>query len=171
MRKRFMEAGRIVSTHGLKGELRVEHWCDSPEMLAGQKKLFLDNGNRPVETESARVHKSMVILKIKGIDSIEEAQLLRNKILYLDRNDFMLQPGQYFVQDLQGLRCIDWQSGRYYGRLTSVFKTGANDVYVILSDDGREYLIPAIKDVIKEIDIDGEFIKIMPLDGIFDDED
>jgi 16S rRNA processing protein RimM len=171
MLNQYLEAGKIVGTHGLKGELRVDPWCDSAEVLAKLKTLYLDKGARKLDVVSGRVHKSLLLLQVKGVDSIEQADELRGKILFLDRSDLRLEEGRYFVQDLVGLDVFDADSFIYYGKLTEIMYTGANDVYQITSESKKNYLIPAIKDVIVKVDIEEGKLLIRPMRGIFEDED
>lgn len=168
MAKQYLECGKVVSTQGLKGEVRVEPWCDTPGFFLDYSVLYLESGSRPVEVEHARVHKNMVILKLKEVETIEDAVTLRGKILYIDRDDAALEDGEYFVQDLMGLTVRDADSGLVYGKLTRVFQTGANDVYQITDEDGKERLVPAIMDVVVSTDIEGGVMEIRPLAGLFD---
>lgn len=165
--KRFLETGRIVAIHALKGEVRVDPWCDSPDFLCEFDKLYFDKGNTPVEIESARPHKNVVIMKIKGIDTPEAATALRGKILYMDREDVELPAGTYFVQDLIGLEVVDAADGTVYGCLAQVSNTGANDIYTVKNED-NEYLIPAIPDVIEKTDIEGGRLYIHRIEGLFE---
>ena len=114
-------------------------------------------------------HKSLLLLKLEGIDTVEEADALRGRILYLDRADVKLPKGRYFVQDMIGLTVMDADTGKRYGSLTEVMPTGANDVYQVTGEDKVNYLVPAIPDVIVDVDIDGGTLKIRPIRGIFDD--
>ena len=171
MKKQFLETGRIVGTHGIKGEVRIEPWCDSPEFLCAFRKLYLDpRGENAVEVKS-RPHKNITLAKIKGIDTIEDAERLRGKTVYIDRGDVQLGEGVHFVQDLLGLEIRDADSGRVYGSLTDVLRTGANDVYEITGGDGKKYLAPVIDEVVIEINTDGGYVLLRPMKGIFDDED
>lgn len=171
MQKQYLECGKILSTHGLAGELRVQPWCDSPQELAMLGRLYLDAGKTPLTVTGARAHKSMVLLKVKGIDTIDEAAALRGRVLYADRADMPLEEGQYFIQDLLGLEVVDADDGHIYGTLTDVTQTGANDVYHITFPDGAVRLIPAIGQVVISTDIAGRRMTIRPLEGLFDDED
>ncbi|MEZ7905982.1 MAG: ribosome maturation factor RimM [Ruminococcus bromii] len=160
MKKQFLDSGKIVGTHGIKGEVRIDPWCDSPEFLCAFKKLWLDeNGTEFIEVKS------------KGVDTVEEAQKLRNRVLYIDRDDVELDEGCYFVQDLIGLEVKDAGNGRVYGKISDVLRTGANDVYEIKDADGKTYLAPVIDDVVKEINVNDGYVLIVPMKGIFDDED
>lgn len=165
--KQYLEIGKIVSVFGLKGEVKVNPWCDTPDFLCGFDTLYYKSRTL-VRIEKARVHKNIVVLKIKGVDTVEEAQKLRNRILYMDRNDVGLEEGCYFVQDLISLKVINGSTSEEYGIITDVTQTGANDVYHIKSSDGKMYYIPAIPDVIKEIDLEAGIMKIIPLEGLFD---
>ncbi len=168
--EQYLEIGRVVSTHGLRGELRVDPWCDSPQFLCQFKTLYLKKGETKLSV-SSRPHKTIAIVKAKGIDTIEEAEKLRGRILYINRSDARLAPGEYFIQDLMGLDVIDIDTSKSYGKITDVLKTGANDVYQVTDEKKKDYLIPVIDDVVKEIDINGGKVLIKPLKGIFDDED
>ena len=141
MPKRYLETGKIVAVQGLKGEVRVEPWCDSGEFLCEFDTLYFDKGETPLEITRSRVQKNIVIMKIKGIDTPEQAQNIRNKILYMDREDVELEEGAYFVQDLIGLEVIDNDSGEQYGKLCEVSFTGANDVYHIKAKKGTKALL------------------------------
>ena len=122
-----------------------------------------------MEITKSRVQKNIVIMKIAGIDTPEQAQNVRNKILYMDRNDVELDEGSYFVQDLIGLTVIDNDSGTEYGKLCEVSFTGANDVYHIKDAKGTVRFIPAIPDVVISTDIEKGIMKIHVLEGLFDD--
>ena len=168
--KRFLEIGKIVAVQGLKGEVRVEPWCDSQEFLCEFDTLYFDKGSTLVEVTRAHPHKNIVLMKIKGIDTVEQAQNIRNKILYMDREDVELEDGNYFVQDLIGLEVLDADNGNSYGKLCEVSFTGANDVYHIKDADGKIRLIPAIPDVVIETDITNGIMKIHVLEGLFDED-
>ena len=121
-----------------------------------------------MEIERSRVAKNIVVMKVKGVDTVEEAQKLRNRVLYIDSDDVELDEGCYFVQDLIGLEVIDADSGESYGKITDVSQTGANDVYHITDEKGNVKLIPAIPEVVAETDIENGMMKITPLEGLFD---
>ena len=170
MLKQFLEIGQIVSTHGVKGELRVNPWCDSPEFIKKFKTLYFDqNGEKAAKVVSCRPHGNIVILKIDGIDTIEQAQVLRNKILFMNRTDAKLKKGDWFIQDLIGCTVFDADDNSIiYGKLTDVAQTGANDIWYI-ENNSKEYIIPAIKDVVIKVDVENDSIFIKPLKGIFDE--
>lgn len=170
MIKQYLEGGKIVGTHGVKGEMRVECWCDSPQFLAQFKTLYFDNGAEKIKVKS-RAHKNMVLMKMPGVDTIEQADTLRGKIVYIKRSDIKLEEGVNFVQDMVGLEVIDSKTGEVYGSVTDVLHTGSNDVYEMKDKDGKSFYIPAIKEIIDEIDIKANKLSITPMKGLFSDED
>lgn len=170
MKKQYLDSGKIVGTHGIKGEVRIDPWCDSPEFLCAFRKLYLDGQGEAFVEVKSRPHKNIVLAKIKGIDTIEAAERLRGKIVYINRSDIHLDEGVHFVQDLIGLEVRDFDSGKVYGTIKDVLRTGANDVYEIV-DGGKTYLAPVIDEVVREINTDDGYVLIIPMKGIFDDED
>ncbi len=170
MLKRYLEIGKIVSTHGLKGELRVDPWCDSGDFLCSFKILYFEKGQEKLEIYKAKVHKNIVILKILGVNSIDQAKKLIGKILYVDREDVNLSDGEYFIQDIIGIEVFDDNTNLRYGKITDVLKTGANDVYQVTDDNNKDYLVPVIDKVICSIDIENNKMTICPLEGIFNNE-
>lgn len=165
--ERYLQIGKIVSVFGLKGEVKVQPWCDSPQFLCEFDTLYYKSGT-PVKIEKARVAKNIAVMKIEGVDTVEQAQAIRNRILYMDRNDVELDEGCYFVQDLIGLTVTDADTNEVYGKIVDVTETGANDVYHIKRDDGKMFYIPAIPQVIEKIDLELGKMIIKPLDGLFD---
>ncbi|MBQ8297154.1 MAG: 16S rRNA processing protein RimM [Ruminococcus sp.] len=168
MKKEYLEAGKIVSTHGIKGEVKIMPYCDSPELLCEFDRLFLGKAHSEINIERSRVQKNMVIAKLEGFNTPEEAEKLRNKLLYMHRDDLELDENTYFIQDLIGLEVRDADSDVVYGTIDDVIETGANDVYSI-KGGSRSYLIPAIADVVVSTDIDGGVMLIRPLEGLFDE--
>lgn len=173
MIKEYLEIGEIVGTHGVRGELRLNPWCDSPDFASKFKILYYDsNGSCAAQIKSARPHGNIVLLTIDGIDSVEKAQKMRGKVLYMKRSDAKLPKGSYFIAELIGCTVYDADNAeKIYGTLTDVSPTGANDVWHITNAEGKEYLIPAIPDVCVETDVANDRVVIRPLKGIFDDED
>jgi len=168
--KQFFETGKIVATHGLKGEIKVDAWCDSPDFLADMEPLYFDEGKTIVPVISRRVHKRQVLMILDGVDSVEKADKLRGKIIYINRDDVELEEGAVFIQDLIGLKVIDADTKKHYGKITDVFATGANDVYRIQNENKKEYLFPAVPHMIEEINPQEGFITVKPIPGIFDNE-
>lgn len=170
MIKPYLEAAKVVSTHGVMGEVRAQSYCDDPEVLCHLSMLYLDpQGKHPIGLQRGRVHKNVVILKLDGVNSLEDAQKLRGKMLYLDRKDLTLEPGQYFIQDLLGCTVADADDPeKVYGVLVDVTNTGASDIYHIKASDGKLLLAPAIPQVVKQVEPEQERILITPLEGLFD---
>ncbi len=172
MVKRYLQVGKIVSTHGVRGELRVQPWCDGPDYMCRFSVLYFDEqGREGRRVLSCRPHGNITLLTLEGVDSLEAARALRGRILYMDREESGIGENEWFIEDLIGCRVTDADTGRLYGTLTEVSQTGANDVWHIRSEQGREYLIPAIRDVVYSVDPAAGRIAITPLKGIFDDED
>lgn len=170
MKKQFLEAGKIVRTHGIRGELVLEPWADSPEFLAEIKRLYFDGGKTDAGLLASRVHKGRLLITLRGVTTVEQGDALRGKVLYLDRADVQLEEGQVFLQDMIGLKAVDGTTGREYGELKEVLPTGANDVYRIVDRDGKEYLFPAVKHMVKRISVEDGIIELLPIPGIFDEE-
>lgn len=170
MKKEYLETGKIVGTHGVKGMVRIQPWADNGDFLKGFKKFYFENGSASIDVVRIQPHGNVVIAQFKGVDSIEAAEALRGRIIYIKRSDAKLPKDRYFVDELIGCKVFDADSKVPLGTLSDVSATGANDVWHI-KKDGKEYLVPAIDEVIVSVDIDTEEIILRPLKGIFDDED
>ncbi|MBO4693759.1 MAG: 16S rRNA processing protein RimM [Clostridia bacterium] len=169
MKKEFIEAGKIVGTHGVRGMVRIQPWADSVSFLCGFNMFYLGDDKALIMVNKIKPHGNIVIAEIDGIDSIEKAETLRNRMIFIKRSDVDIPENRYFIDELIGCRVLDFDTGREYGLVTDVSATGANDVWHIKNGE-KEYLLPAIKDVVKRVDTDGEIIEICPIKGIFDDE-
>lgn len=166
----ILQVGVITSTHGLRGEVKVFPTTDDAARFRKLKEVILDTGEEKMllEIQGVKFFKQFVILKLKGIDSIDEAEKYRRKSLFVTRkNAVPLRRDEYFVADLVGLRVID-DMDQELGVLTEVLQTGANDVYVVKMKDGREALIPAIKQCILNVDVEGGLIRVHILEGLLD---
>ncbi len=164
MEKELLEAGKIINTHALKGEVRIYPYCDSADFLCDVKKLYIDG--TAFKVNAARVHKGQALIKFKGVNSIEEAEALLGKLVYFDKKDVALEEGQFFIDDIIGLTVEDVDTGEIYGKVTDVFTTGANDVFEVTGD--RVLLVPKIDQVVLSIDLKEEKILIRPLEGLFE---
>ena len=168
--KPYLEAGQIVGTHGVRGEVRVQPWCDSPAQFTTFKKLYWDAaGKQPVKVKG-RPHKNIALVTLDGVTTVEQAQVLRGKMLYVDRKDLKLPKDRYLVQDLIGMTIVDADTGETYGTLTDVSQTGANAVYHMATEKG-EILIPAIPDVVVEVDLTRDILRLRPMKGLLDDDE
>jgi len=154
MKKRYLEAGKIVNTHGIKGEIKIQPWADSPDFLMGFKVLYVDE--KPLKVTGARVHKTCLIASFEGVDDVNEAMRLKNKVVFIDREDADLPEDVVFVQDIIGAQ-VKTEDGTVIGTLKDVLNLPASDVYVIQGE--REYMIPAVPEFVLSKDADkGEII-------------
>ena len=165
-----LQVGIITSTHGVRGEVKVYPTTDDPARFKRLKEVILDTDKEELvlEIESVKFFKQMVILKFCGFDNINEIEKYRQKSLYVTRkNAVRLRKDEYFIADLIGLCVLD-EEEKQIGTLKDVMETGANDVYVIEMTDGKELLLPAIKQCILNVDVEGGSIKVHILDGLLD---
>lgn len=154
--KRYLEAGKIVNTHGIKGEVKIQPWANEPAFLCRFKKLYI--AEKPYEVRSARVHKDCVIASLSGVSTVEDAEMLRNSVVFIDREDAALPEGKYFLQDIVGLTAVNDADGKIVGRVKEVIELPSNNVYVI--DGAEEILIPAVPDYVISTDIESGIIRI-----------
>lgn len=164
----ILQVGVITSTHGVRGEVKVFPTTDDANRFKNLKAVLLDTGREkiPVEIEGVKFFKQMVIVKFKGIDTMEEAAAYRQAGLYVSREDAVrLGRDEYFIADLIGVEVYDEDDGRI-GALEDVLSTGANDVYVIRMSDGRELLLPAIRQCVLDVDVERGRMKVHVLEGL-----
>ena len=162
-KKRFLECGKIVNTHGIRGEVKIQPWCDGPDFLKKFKTLYLDGEARRVL--SARVHKDCLIVLFEGVADVNEAMGLKNKVVFLDREDARLPKGSYFIQDILGLPVVDEKQGEV-GILEDVLDLPSGSVYVVKGPKGEEHLIPAVPAFIKKIDPEAGRITVQMIEGM-----
>lgn len=165
-----LQVGVIASTHGVRGEVKVFPTTDDMRRFKKLKEVILDTGkeNRILEIEQVKFFKQFAILKFKGIDTLDEVEKYRKKSLYVTReNAVRLNKDEYFIADLIGLKVLD-EAGEALGELEDVIETGANDVYQIKMNDGRQLLLPAIRQCVLEVDVEAGFMKIHILEGLLD---
>lgn len=167
----LLQVGAVTSTHGLRGEVKVFPTTDDPKRYSKLKKVFLGMAEQreKLEIERVRYFKNMVIVKFKGIDDINDAQQYKGAKLYVAREDAVpLAEDEYFAADLIGLLAVS-DENEELGSVSDVLQTGANDVYVIRQPNGKELLVPAIKDCIKNIDLSGGKMVVHLLPGLRDE--
>lgn len=165
MEKQFLETGEVVSTHGIQGEIKILPWADSPEFLLDFKTLYL-NG-KPYSVLSSRVHKTCVLAKLQGIDTPEQATLLRGQVVSVDRSGLSLPEGTVFIADLIGCRVIDEEENEI-GKVKDVLTMPSSDVYVI--EGKKKYMIPAVKEFVREINVAEGFVRVRLIEGMATDE-
>ena len=157
----YLEAGKIINTFGVRGEVKLDPWCDSAEFLKPLKTLYIDGAPRAVA--SSRVHKGMLIIRFADVEDVNGAMLLKNKIVYFARSDVHLPKGRHFVADLLGAVVVDEQ-GAEIGKLTEVLDMPAGQVYVVQGE--TEHTIPAVPEFILDIDADGKVIRVHLIEGM-----
>ncbi len=162
----LIETGKIVNTHGVRGELKVVPWTDDPEVFSNFKTVTIEN--TPYAVLSVRFQGQNILLKLKGIDDMSKAEGLKNKIIFAPRADFDLPEGTYFIQDLLGLSVVEDETERELGKITDVFSTGSNDVYELTDGEGKKYYIPAIKECVLITDLAKKEMRIHIMEGLFD---
>lgn len=166
--KQYLEIAKIVATQGIRGEVRCQYYCDAPEVLCEFDELYFDKGKTAVKILRAFPHKNLVVMKLDGVSSVEDAQRLVGMVLYLNRDDAKLPEETYFIQDIIGLEVKNAETGEVYGKVSEVYQNGAADVYSIKKDDGTELMFPYIDEVVQKIDVEGGEILITPIDGLFE---
>lgn len=167
-RLQYLECGKIVNTHGIRGGVKLESWCDTPDDLAALKKVFLKKGKEYIchKVKRASVFKQFVLFELDGINDINTAEMLKGSIVYADRDDISIDEDAFFIADIIGLPVIDLESGEEIGKLSDVMNLGASDLYEINTKNGKK-LIPAVPEFIKKIDLDrGIFVSL--IEGMLD---
>lgn len=160
----YIDFGKITSTHGIKGELKIYPYTDDIDNILNLKKVYINE--EAYKVSSMKFHKNMLIAKLKGINTIEEAEKFRNTIVQREiSDDEVLEEDTYYIKDLIGLE-VYLEDSSLFGKIKDVFQTGANDVYVIETLDKKEVLIPAIKDVVKMVDLAENKMVIELMEGL-----
>ena len=166
----LLQVGVITATHGIRGEVKVFPTTDDPRRFKKLKTCILDAGRekQELEVESCKFFKQFVILKFKGIDNINDIERYKQCGLFVTREHAVrLKRGEYFIADMIGSKVVD-EEEKEFGILKEVLRTGANDVYVVETVDGKEVLLPAIKQCILDIDIEEHIIKVHIMEGLLD---
>ena len=165
-KKQYLEIGKIINTHGVTGEMKIDAWCDSPQVLKSIKHFYLGEGTGLLVPVSVRTGGQFPFIKFEGINTVEEAAKYKNKIIYANRDEIKKPAGKHFICDLIGLDVIDKNTGRIYGKLNDVLEYEPNEIYEISTEKGT-VLMPAVKEFISEID-EEKGIFVTPIDGFFD---
>ncbi len=165
MNQNLLPTGQIVNTHGLKGHVKVMPWADDPDELLDYERFFIDGREYRVQHSSRQ--KSMILLKLEGVDSMEDAAKLRQKEISIAREDVELEDGVAFIADLIGLPVL--ADGVEIGKLTEVLTLPGNDVYVVKGQ--REYLIPAVKEFVEPLDPSQGCVRVHLIEGMESDAD
>ena len=168
MKQEYFEIGQIVNHFGIKGMVKVNPFTDDISQFETLKKLLLEKDGKliEIEVEETKYSKNQVLLKLKGIDTIEEAEKYRGSYLKIARKDTRKLPeGTYFIADLIGLP-VYTEEGILLGNVDDIYNSGANDIYVVKDSLGKQILLPATKEVIKQVDIENEKIVVHLLKGL-----
>jgi 16S rRNA processing protein RimM len=158
--------GRVVRPHGIRGEIAMKVMTDYPERLTGLETLYLGPDHEPYVVERIRTHKIGLLVKFEQIDDREEAETLREQFVHVHISDAVpLEEGEYYLYELEGIEVVT-EDGEVLGRLTDYIQTGANDVYIITTPEEKEILIPAIPDVILDVDVKDKKMTVRLLEGL-----
>lgn len=164
----YFEIGQIVNTFGIKGEVKVNPFTDDLERFEELKTVYVEKKKELIlyEIEHVKYSKNMVILKLKGIENPEDAQKFKGCYLKIDRKDARKLPeGTYFIADLIGLD-VYTDEGNLLGKVNDIFNRGSSDIYSVKNEEGKEILLPAIKDVIKQVDLEEGKIIVHIIEGL-----
>ena len=165
---KYLEIGQIVNTFGIKGMVKVKPFTDNIERFNNLEKIYIKNksGQTEYKIQEVKYHKNMVLIKFEGIENPEQADLLRNSYLIVDREtEEPLEPGRYYIVDMIGLDVFT-DDNEYLGKLEDIYNTGSNDIYVVKNELGKQVLLPAIEDVIKKIDMDNKKVIVHLITGL-----
>ncbi len=167
-KKKYIECGKIINTHGCYGGVKLESWCDSPDVLAKMKRIYILEGReyREMKVKKASVFKQFVLFELDGVTDMDAAIALKNTVVYADRKDFKLPKGAYFIADIIGCDVIDANSGKVYGTLKDIVNRGASDLYVVSTEKG-EVMVPVVDEFVDRVEV-GKAIYLTPIEGMFD---
>ena len=170
MKNAYLEAGRFNGTHGIKGDIKAECWCDDFSVLHGLTTVYLPEkgGYRALKIRRCVPYKNLALLHIEGYENPEDAAVLKNRIFFAKREDLPLEEGSFFIADLLGLRVYDADTGRIYGEIADVSENAASQLYEIKTPEGKIVYLPAIKEFVVAIDTE-QGMGIRPVKGLFDE--
>ena len=167
--KKYIEAGKIVNTHGVKGDVKIDSWCNSVDVFCELDRVFIRKKDEYIMLKVARSQpfKGFVLCHFEGVDTFEDANLLKNNELYALREDIPLEEGDVFIVDLIGVPVINQQRGKVYGRIKDVVIGVATDIYEIETESGIAYM-PVVDEFVKEVDTE-KGVFVLPIEGMFDE--
>lgn len=169
-KKQYLECATIINTHGVRGDVKLESLCDSPEVLAALSRVFVRDKEtyREIKVNHASVFKQFVLASLEGVNDMDSAAAMKGTTLYASRDDFELEEGDYFIADLIGLPVIDNLNGTVYGKISDVINRGASDIYVVKTPAG-ERMMPVVEEFVKKVDLDNG-VYVEPIPGLLSDE-
>ena len=167
--EKYLECGKIINTHGVRGAVKIESWCDSPEVLCALSRMYYKKKDEylPLEVTKASVHKGCALVYFEGVDTMESAQMLKNRVVFADRDDLEIGDDRVFVADIIGLDVYDERDGKKLGVLSDLIESPASDLFAVKTKGG-EVLVPAVEEFIGHIDESGVYLR--PIPGMFDDD-
>ena len=169
-KKQFLEIGKIINTHGVRGEVKIDPWCDSPEVITNLSNILLpaqDGNLREVRVTRAFVGRGQAVLALEGVSDMDAALRLKNTVVYAKREDIPLEEGASFIADLIGLPVTDADTGRVYGTVKDVSQMPSSDMYTVKTEKG-DVLFPAVREFVVKVDTE-EGIFIRPIPGFFEE--
>ena len=166
----YLPACKIVSTHGVRGEMKALPLCDGAAFLAKFKRLFTSaDGAGETRVLGVRAQGNVILLRLDGVTDMDAARAQVGRTYYLAKADAKLPQGRYFIDDLLGCDVVDADTDRLYGQLTNVDRPAAQDIYTVTDGAGEEHMLPAVPEFVKKIDIDARKIFVTPIEGMFTD--
>ena len=168
MKQNYLLCGKVVNTHGVRGALKVEHYCDSSEIFAAIKTVFLKKGEEyaPYPVRRAVRFGRMMLLELEGVNSLETAVDFKNRELFAKREDIPIGEHAVFLSDLFGAPVVDANTGRVYGSVLDIQESPAAHLFVVKTEDGKEVLLPDVPAFIKSADSE-KGLMITPIEGFF----
>jgi 16S rRNA processing protein RimM len=161
----YLSVGFLRRPHGVKGEIIMDLHTDFPERMKKGRKLFVGENYKSMTLTNVRPHQTGLLVKFQGVDTPEAAGLFRNQWVYVETKDVPLPEGQHYKHELLGLKVVD-ESDNSLGEVVEILETGANDVYVVRDNSGKEILLPNIPSVILDLDIDRGLLRVHLLEGL-----
>ena len=166
-KKQFLEIGKIINTHGVRGEVKIDPWCDSPEVFCALSRVYLADKTEFAVEKSRIINGNFILCSLSGIKTVEDAVKYKNKVLFVRREDLDVPEDAVLICDILGLPVIDKNTGKVYGTLTDVLQYTCQEVYEITDENGVKTLIPNVPAFIAERDTENG-IFITPIDGFFE---
>jgi 16S rRNA processing protein RimM len=161
----YLSVGFLRRPHGLAGEINMDLHTDFPERMKKGRILFVGDAHKPMTLTSVRPHQAGLLVKFKGVETPEDAGLYRNQWVYVQTKDVPLPQGQHYKHELLGLKVVD-ENDNPLGELVEILETGANDVYIVRNDSGKDILLPNIPSVILNLDIGTRLMRVHMLEGL-----
>lgn len=162
-----LEVGKIVNTHGLKGEVKIVTWTDTPDVFEDIEYVYAKKKHEEIKltTKNIKYQKNNIIVKFAEINSIDEAETFKNSVLSCDREQLgELPDGVYYIADLIG--CTVFENEKELGKISDVFNTGANDIYAVSRPQQKDLLIPVLEETVKKVDIENKRIDVVLIEGL-----